>query len=184
MGFMVALEEETTMVMGLRMEYLSKSPAVREFVLSRLADGATALEVAANDIEVIGPDGNPVTFNILNDNRSHFVQKLNLLLPDEGYQYLTAEEEKVPHNQDHPGNRRRIYNWWQRHANSQGVDAALTAALEEALSSGESFKVSWEATLDNGSEPSAGFDGNRIFLRTDRRAVSGQADRVTPEPPN
>jgi hypothetical protein len=161
------------------MEYLAKSPHVKAVVLDMLRGGLTAFELADADIEVIQPGGN-ITFNILHDTKDQFCASLNQLNANLGNQYAGAESTMVPHNRDHPGNRRRIVNWWRRRPNFAAVDDALTAALFAALSSGAPFNVSWQATP--GSPIDAGFDAGqaRIVLSTDRKAVSHDPNHVTP----
>ena len=61
-------------VLGLRMDYLSRSPAVRAHVVKRLQAGQDPFEVAASiDIPGVG------VINVFTDRKADFVAKLDAL---------------------------------------------------------------------------------------------------------
>jgi hypothetical protein len=161
-------------VVGLRMEYLTRSPAVRAHVLQRLQDREDVFDVQA-DITIDGVD--PI--NVFTDRKADFARKLDDLLrvdptePDPhhgraGWEYVRDQHRLELANKDSTGNRQAFAKYWldRRSRVADQVREVLVSAL---ASPHEKIFFWWECTLPHGSKPRAAFRetenaGHVIFL--------------------
>ena len=145
-------------VLGLRMDYLCRSPAVRAHVVERLQAGQDPFEVAAS-INVPGVN----VINVFADRKADFVAKLDSLkqadpTPDDRYErrsgrsYWDDQQHLMKANNDNTGNRDNFAAYWfQRRAIVANV---MREALIRALTSGKHHvDFWWECSLDEGSDP-------------------------------
>lgn len=145
-------------VLGLRLDYLCRSPKAREHVRTRLEAGEDPLAVAT-DINIPGVG----IINVLTDKRPAFAAKLDSLLqvdrtnPDpyerrSGDQYLADHAQLRPANNDNTGNRDAFAKYWmERRAQ---VAAELKTVLIQALKSDKHHvDFWWECSLEEGKGP-------------------------------
>jgi len=154
MGVMDIADREK-MVIGLRLEYLSRSAEVREDVRSRLS--SVDPFVIADSISVPDPSGSgTIDFKVFSDTRDVFAENLQKLLGGTaGEEYIVDQNSIVPYNSDHTGNRDRIKNWWQGLSAPAFVRIRdeLTDALDKALKRNLPIRIFWCCELSFGSEP-------------------------------
>ncbi len=146
-------------VLGLRLDYLTRSPAVRNHVLLRLLAGEDPFVVAAT-INVL----NVGNINVFTDKKADFVRKLDDLLDQDwtdydphgkrsGQDYWQDQKDNLrPANNDNTGNRNAFAGFWgpRQHV----VRHAMRLALIRALTSGKShIDYWWECSLPEGSDP-------------------------------
>jgi hypothetical protein len=147
-------------VLGLRMDYLTRSPLVREHVLQRMqAREDPFVVVTSINIDGVG------TFNVFGDSRTEFKRKLDLLLnrdptaPDpynrrSGAEYEDDHRSLRPANGDHPGNRDAFVKYWMDPNNRNAVSEPLKDVLIAALTSGKHhIDYWWECSLEEGEPP-------------------------------
>ena len=176
-------EQKTKMVMGLRMEYMSRSAQLRRLVLERLQTQGP-FEIARTDLTIEGEDGQTVVFNLLNQKRKDFANALDQLFGDEmiqgqsvGSKYLSDHAQiRFLHNKDHTGNRERILDWWESRENvsqiSDQLRQALQTALMEADGAGSHITVWWVCDLSPGEPPRVEARGSEVWMRTDETGAS------------
>lgn len=171
-------------VLGLRLDYLCRSPAVRAHVLKRLQNGEDPFVVAA-DINIPGV-GN---INVLTDRRDDFAAKLETLrqvdpTPADPYERRSGAEYRAdqaqlrPANNDSTGNRNAFSGYW---VSRQSVVAdAMRSALMQALTSGKHcIDFWWECSLDDGADPTV-----HLMLTPGAAHVLFVTDHSMIEPPN
>lgn len=145
-------------VLGLRMDYLCRSPAVRDHVVARLQAGEDPFEVAAS----ISIPGVPV-INVFMDRKADFVTGLDSLkeadpTPDSPYErrsgreYWDDQQHLMRANNDSTGNRDNFSAYWlQRRALVAGV---MREKLIQALTSTKHhIDFWWECSLEEGEDP-------------------------------
>jgi hypothetical protein len=182
-------------VLGLRMDYLTRSPAVRAHVLQRLQAGEDPF-VVAGDINIPGVP----TINVFINLKADFAARLDALLnadpdpPDSdherrsGTRYLEDQRNLMPRNDDRTANRNRFEQFWRGHQNGSLTDQ-MRDVLVSALSSGrEHIDYWWECGLPEGSPPQVLLfetDGAaHVFFSTDHRPVEPINTAITdPEDP-
>jgi hypothetical protein len=163
-------------VLGLRMDYLIRSPAVRANVLQRLQDGQDPFAVQAN---IVIPGVEPI--NVFTDKKADFARKLDQLVdadpthPDphhgrSGAEYVRDQWQLRPANNDGTGNRRAFAKYWEdrRQQLSEQIRLELIAALS---SHHEKLFFWWECTLPHGESPRAEFRSSEtaghVYFLTD-----------------
>jgi hypothetical protein len=123
--------DPTTRVLGLRLTYLSRHEGVRQTILERVQNGGEDVRAVARSISVtIQEDGQNVvlTFDVLGDDKSVFVENLNRLVPGppaEGDSYSTAVGDY-----DEPERRNHDWSVWDE---SLTDDAELSQQLRDAV---------------------------------------------------
>lgn len=162
MGYMVGTYREK-MVIGLRLQHLSRSPEVRSHVLARLEAGEDPFDIA-NSIDLSNGDPNGIKINIREDKRKDFVEVLDKLLPGDlvdgktaGQRYKQEQDKLVERNKDHTGNRREILKWWQNLPNQPALQQEIRDVLVEALKDADGndgFEVEWDCNLQS-TDPKA-----------------------------
>lgn len=147
-------------VMGLRFDYLTRSPEVRQFLLTELQQpGADPFQIARN-IQIMGSSG-PINVNVINDDLSKFTDRLEdlwtlnpVMLPDDEERrrkadYIRDEGALDPRNRDTPGNRQAFVNYWEVAAPgaNPNIKAEMVQALVQALASGrERIDYWWDCS--------------------------------------
>jgi hypothetical protein len=146
-------------MMGLRMDYLTRSKKVRDHVYARLMSGEDPFHVAST----IQVEGMNESINLFLDKKADFVRKLDLLLaadyskPDHharrsGEDYFKDQARLMPANNDATGNRQAFARYWFRHKDT--VSEALGTALTDAIAAGKPhIDYWWECTMDEGQPP-------------------------------
>ena len=153
-------------VMGLRFDYLTRSPEVRQYLAAQLApQGADPFAEASNiNIQGIGIDA-------LNDDMNTFMHRLddlhnlnNYRFDDHerrtGQEYREDNDALEPRNQDTPGNRAAFVGYWtwasgQKPAVKNEMRRAMLRALNSATPGSPRPRVDhwWDCTLPDGSLP-------------------------------
>ena len=152
-------------VLGLRLDYLTRSPAVRQHVLARLQNDLENPFVVATNISVPGMS----TINALTDMKAEFTQKLNDLLQVDpnppsshhdrrtGAEYLQDQNTYLlPPNKDNAGNRQAFMRYWQSKMNQALIDQARQAfiiALTSLNSERTRIDHWWDCSLNDGTPP-------------------------------
>jgi hypothetical protein len=147
-------------VLGLRLDYLTRSPAVQQQVLERMQAREDPF-VVVTDININGVG----RINVFADSRSEFKEKLDLLLavdptpPDpynrrSGNQYQADHQALKAANNDNPGNRDAFIKYWMDPNNRAAVSEPLKDVLIAALTSGRHhIDYWWECSLEDGEPP-------------------------------
>ena len=146
-------------VLGLRLDYLTRSPAVRNHVVLRLLAGEDPFVVAATiNVLTVG------NIDVFTDKKADFVQKLDDLLVKDptphdphgkrsGQEYWEDQRDNLrPANNDNTGNRNAFNGFWgpRQHL----VRDTMRRAMIRALTSGKRIDFWWECSLPDGSDPS------------------------------
>jgi hypothetical protein len=147
-------------VIGLRMDYLTRSPAVRAHVLQRLQQQQDPFVVATNiDIPNVG------VINVFTDRMADFIAKLDLLVQVDptphdpygrrsGQEYWRDQRELRKANNDSTGNRDSFTRYWLDPQRRAAVTNQLRDALINALSSDmHHIDYWWECSLHDGEPP-------------------------------
>jgi hypothetical protein len=136
-------------VMGLRFDYLTRSPECRQVLLQNLQQpGADPFQVARN-IQVASPSGS-IRINVIDDGMAGFTDRLQELwvlnptqLPDHEERrtkadYIRDESGLDARNRDTPGNRQAFVSYWETLAPqaNPNIKAEMAQALVSALTSG------------------------------------------------
>lgn len=143
-------------VIGLRLDYLTRSPAVRAHVLARLqgpAPGNDPYVIAAS----INIPGVPI-INIFNDKKAEFFARLSKLAevdptppnPNErrsGAEYLTDQGYLLGANQDSTGNRDSFRDYWVANKTTAVVNAMRTALITALTSGRDHIDFWWDCSL-------------------------------------
>jgi hypothetical protein len=147
-------------VLGLRLDYLTRSPAVRAHVLQRLEAQEDPF-VVVTDINIPGVG----TINVFTNTRSDFATKLDALLqvdptPADPYNRRSGRDYIGDHghlnraNNDNTGNRGRFAEYWLDPDRRQRVTSQLSQVLRSALDSTKHHvDYWWECSLEHGEGP-------------------------------
>jgi hypothetical protein len=151
-------------VMGLRFDYLARSPEVRTYLTTKLqVRGADPFAVASS-ISIPFP-GNPnIDIDALNDDISVFrnaLQELWRLNQDqfdeherrEPDQYSADNDALDPRNQDTPGNRQAFVGYWQNVAKPALKEEMRQAMLKALTSNRPRIDHWWDCTQPDGDPP-------------------------------
>ena len=148
-------------VLGLRMDYLSRSPAVRDHVVRRLRDDQEDPFVVAASINI--PGVGPI--NVFTDKKAEFVAKLDALLQEDptppdpysrrsGEDYWLDQRELRKANNDGTGNRDKFAEYWLDPQRRAAVTGQLRDVLIAALTSDKHHvDYWWECSLEDGEPP-------------------------------
>lgn len=144
--------------LGLRMDYLTRSPALRAHVVERLRNGQDPFDVAASiDIPGVG------IINVFTDRKADFVAKLDRLQDVDptdhdhyekrsGREYWDDLQHLLKANNDHTGNRNAFAAYW--FARRTIVADAMRKVFISALTSEKHcIDFWWECSLEDGADP-------------------------------
>ncbi|TMF06108.1 MAG: hypothetical protein E6I38_10740 [Chloroflexi bacterium] len=156
-------------VMGLRFDYLTRSPEARQYLATQLGGGhpVDPFVVAAN-ISIQG-----LQINVLNDDMTTFMNALDGLCALNNYRFdaherRTGQEYQEdnnalePRNQDTPGNRAAFVGYWTwafAPGRSPALKDDMRRAMQKALNSSTPGPPRpridhwWDCTLPDGSAP-------------------------------
>jgi len=156
-------------VMGLRFDYLTRSPEARQYLATQLGGGhpVDPFVVAAN-ISIQG-----LQINVLNDDMTTFMNALDQLCALNNYRFdaherRTGQEYQEdnnalePRNQDTPGNRAAFVGYWTwafAPGRSPALKDDMRRAMQKALNSSTPGPPRpridhwWDCTLPDGSAP-------------------------------
>lgn len=153
MGFMPSSLFKGTI--GLRLDYLSRLPSVRQDVKTRLQAGENPFDVV-KDIHAHG-----IKIDVLNDDKALFIQKLNYLnerdpdsSPDRGGRaYYKSDSHLHLRNQDSSGNRDAFMQYWLHNADITLIDVMRTELLKALNSEHQRIEFYWDCSLPDHSTP-------------------------------
>ena len=153
-------------VMGLRFDYLTRSPDARQYLAAQLVGGPVDPFVVAANINIQG-----IQVDVLNNDMPTFMNALDGLHalnnyrfdPHErrtGQEYREDNDALEPRNQDTPGNRAAFVGYWtwasgQSPAVKNDMRRAMLRALNTATPGPPRPRIDhwWDCTLPDGSAP-------------------------------
>ena len=153
-------------VMGLRFDYLTRSPDARQYLAAQLVGGPVDPFVVAANINIQG-----IQVDVLNNDMLTFMNALDGLHalnnyrfdPHErrtGQEYREDNDALEPRNQDTPGNRAAFVGYWtwasgQSPAVKNDMRRAMLRALNTATPGPPRPRIDhwWDCTLPDGSTP-------------------------------
>jgi len=160
--------------MGLRFDYLCRSPLVRQFLWQQLQPAGSNPFLIAQNITVAG-----ITFNVLNDSKTSFTAKLDPLEANDAgrfdgeerrssSEYTSDQTALLPLNKDTSGNRAAFVGYWTNKQSTcanivPDARAAMIEALEAVTPGPPDFGLPtlprprmdfwWDCTLQDGECP-------------------------------
>lgn len=160
-------------VMGLRFDYLTRSPQVRAFFVGQLTPAGADPFAVASAISIPWPGGrvDPIVIDALNADFNTFKQALEDLWALDGYRFDAHERRRgseyqddnnalEPRNRDTPGNRQAFIGYWTNAAAANRglknvMRTAMLAALQTATAGPPRPRIDywWDCTLADGSPP-------------------------------
>lgn len=128
-------------VMGLRFDYLTRSPEVRQFLLVALQPPAADPFVVAANIAIPRPGGANIDIDALNDDLNPFKSALDQLYNLNNYQFDHHERRRGSEyrddnnaldqrNKDTPGNRQAFIGYW---TSATAADPGLRDVMRLAM---------------------------------------------------
>jgi len=156
-------------VMGLRFDYLTRSPEARQYLATQLGGGPPVDPfVVASNINIQG-----IQINVLNDDITTFMNALDQLSALNNYRFDAHERRSgqeyqednnalEPRNQDTPGNRAAFVGYWTwafAPGRSPALKDDMRRAMHKALNSSTPGPPRpridhwWDCTLPDGSAP-------------------------------
>jgi len=158
-------------VMGLRFDYLTRSPEVRDDLRARLGGGADPFAVASS-ISIPWPGHPNISIDALGNNIGQFSQALDDLFSlnpaqfdaherRRGREYQDDNNALELRNQDTPGNRAAFVGYWNAHAPpGSALRNQMRLAMLQALNPAPGEQNTrpridhwWDCTLPDGAAP-------------------------------
>jgi len=150
-------------VLGLRLDYLTRSPAVRNWAIGQMQAGANPFVLVAS----IPIPGSEETINAFNDPKAEFIRKLELLnaadpppSPPDPWERRSAqsywnEQDKylLDANNDHTGNRNAFRDYWLNRLTPKLIAQARVALLGALQSGKHHIDYWWDCSLKEGDPP-------------------------------
>jgi len=184
-------------VLGLRFDYLTRSPAVRNHVYQRLMSGEDPFHVAGS-IRIDGMEDQII--NVFLDKKADFVAKLDRLAavdptaadPYErrsGEDYFADQARLMQANNDNTGNRNAFAAYWFQHR--AAVTDTLRQVLLDAITSGKPhIDFWWECSQEDGEPPTVVLvetpGAAHVYFVTDHGPVedpnTGTRSPIDPDP--
>lgn len=156
------LAQET---IGLRMEYVSLDPGIRNDALTRLNSGRDPMAVAYTLSGISQRTGQPVMIDLFRDDILGFAGKLDEIAAGRGLEYLQAESLLPAGRRDTWPVREHVRDFWEKALTANPALAdQIRQAFVNALNVGE-VKVRWGQPGVTGKAPgSAEYNGGQVVM--------------------